>query len=268
MSSKRAFQLAEKGWRLTWYALSARHQAGRRATLSGWQADAPSAYCHRCGISAGPGSVKVEGCSYCVGRKSPWDRVVRLGSYDAPLDQWIVRMKFAQDWSWGPWLGAKLAESVGRIGQGEKAAICPVPMHWLRRWRRGYNQAELIAREISRVNKWPLAAVLRRPRLTRPQTTVSLSERLRNIQGSFDVGHVDLRGWSVWLVDDIKTTGATATACARLLRKAGAEKVYLAVAAVANPHHADFTHVEPRPTNHAASPPPAAPAGPPAHGAA
>ena len=80
-----------------------------------------------------------------------------------------------------------------------------------------------------------MAPLLRRTRFVRAQTAIAPTRRYVNVRRSFGVRHLDLTGWSVWLVDDVKTTGATLTSCARLLRGAGARKINVAVVAVADP---------------------------------
>jgi len=113
--------------------------------------------------------------------------------------------------------------------------VCPVPMHWARRIGRGYNQAHLIGSALARDRRWPIARLLKRTRYTPPQTAVGPSRRVANVRQSFAIKRVDLTGWHVWLVDDVKTSGATLNACARLLRRAGAQQVNAAVVAVAHP---------------------------------
>lgn len=208
-----------------------------------WSPDPPSTYCFRCGATAAMEAVGTDGCPFCVGRPIAWDRVIRLGEYADPLDQWIVEMKFRRGWWYGPWFGQRLAAAVGRAIP-EPCVVCPVPMPRLRRWRRGYNQAFLMAEALGRTRGWPVARLLRRTRYTLPQTAVAPSRRRDNIRGSLAMrAAVDLAGWNVCLVDDVKTSGTTAAACARLLRDAGAEQVVLAVAAVADPQGGGFSRL-------------------------
>ena len=142
-------------------------------------------------------------------------------------------MKFRRQWSWAEWLGDRLAE---RIDVCDNATIvCPVPMHWRRRLARGYNQSALIADTIARRKGIQSAALLRRRRFSPPQTRTTATDRRLNARGAFAVGAVDLSGWTVWLVDDVKTTGATLSACCSHLRQAGAGRIHVAVAAVADP---------------------------------
>jgi ComF family protein len=218
------------------------HGPTRAAAETGWSHDPPSAYCFRCGATAAVEAVGTDGCPFCVGRRLAWDRVVRLGEYADPLDQWIVEMKFRRGWWYAPWMGIQLAQALGRAIDGP-CVVCPVPMPWPRRWRRGYNQAFLMAEALAQARGWPMTRLLRRTRYTAPQTAVAPSRRTDNIRGSFALrSPVDLAGWTLCLVDDVKTTGATASACARLLRDAGAERVILAVAAVADPRGGRFQH--------------------------
>ena len=198
-----------------------------------WQPDAADRYCGRCGGTLGPFEGKPLGCSQCAKNRLPWGRLVRLGAYQPPLSDWIVSMKFAGTWSWASWMGRRLAEQV-RLGETpNRVAICPVPMAWSRRVRRGYNQAALIGEAMAAVCGWPLAPVLRRRR-TPPQTTVPRSRRAGNVRRAFAARSVDLTGWTIWLVDDVRTTGATLHACALRLRAAGALRACVAVAAVAD----------------------------------
>lgn len=207
-----------------------------------WRPDPPGAYCLRCGATAGPAAADATGCAFCRGERVPWDRVVRLGGYTAPLDERIRAMKFARQWQWAPWLGERLAEAVAPLPLADPV-VCPVPMHWFRRWRRGFNQAALIGEALARHRGWRFAPVLRRTRHTPPQTAVAPSDRSANVRNSFAVAEVDLRGCHVVLVDDVKTSGSTLSACTRLLRDRGAASVTIAVAAVADPKGTGFRRI-------------------------
>ena len=214
------------------------HEGGLAAD---WRPDDPAAWCHRCGTSVGPGEATPQGCGACVGKRVAWDRIERLGAYGPPLDSWIRSMKFARQWSWCSWFGRHLAESIGSVDSGRAAVACPVPMHWTRRWPRGFNQAQLIGEALAKTRRWPIASLLGRGRHTLPQTSVPHSRRSANVRGSFQLRPVDLAGHDVWLVDDVTTTGSTLRACATLLRRAGAKRINVAVVAVADPHGTDFT---------------------------
>ena len=105
--------------------------------------------------------------------------------------------------------------------------LVPVPLHPARRRERGFNQAELLAREIARVLDAPLAlGVLRRVENTPPQVrTATAAERLRNVRAAFAAPHPP-DGGTLILVDDVTTTGATLSSAARALLSAGASRVY------------------------------------------
>lgn len=213
-----------------------------------WQADPLDTYCWKCGATAGPGSVTERGCSRCVGQRLPWRRIVRLGAYEPPLAGWIVAMKFHGRWAWADWLGRHLADAItdaddptdrsdhanDRTAGPTEPLICPVPMHLYRRWWRGFNQAQLIADAIADKTGWPIVPALNRKSYTEPQTTVKPERRYANIRDSFALRPIDLTGHTVWLIDDVRTSGATLRACTRLLRQAGAERVNVAVIAVAD----------------------------------
>ena len=109
--------------------------------------------------------------------------------------------------------------------QGE--CLVPVPLHPKRVAKRGYNQAELLARALGQYLDLPVAPhLLRRVRDTVSQTKLNRDERLKNMEGAFTLSEeVDLSGWKLTLVDDVATTGATLDACAEILLEAGAQMV-------------------------------------------
>lgn len=203
------------------------------ATRRGWRFDAPEAYCRRCGTTASIVAQTEKGCPVCTDHRLPWTRVVRLGRYRWPLEQWIHELKFESVWMWSRVLGNALAERLGECDARDRTLVCPVPMHAFRRWRRGYNQSELLAQAIARSRGWRVIEALRRTRITSAQSAVPMSRRAANVRKSFAAHNVDLTGYTVWLVDDVKTSGATLTTCARLLRRAGASTVNLAIIASA-----------------------------------
>jgi ComF family protein len=112
--------------------------------------------------------------------------------------------------------------------------FAPVPLHWSRRLARGYNQSQVLARKL----KHPTARIstdLVRTRRTKAQPTMtSPAARARNVAGAFAVRRRhNFTGRRICLVDDIKTTGATLNECAKVLKQAGASKVFALVLAVA-----------------------------------
>lgn len=110
--------------------------------------------------------------------------------------------------------------------------VTATPMHWRRRWQRGFNQAELLANEVSRRTGIKTARLVRRRKSTPPQAGLTRAARRTNVAGAFELAPgVDVRGLRVLLVDDVLTTGATASACAAVLKRAGAK--YVAVLTLA-----------------------------------
>jgi ComF family protein len=106
--------------------------------------------------------------------------------------------------------------------------IVPVPLHWRKRWRRGFNQSELLAREVSKRRGVPLGKALMRVRPTDVQAGLAMAGRRRNVTGAFAARPgADLKGKRVLLIDDVMTTGATASACAAALKRGGASSVSL-----------------------------------------
>ncbi len=210
-----------------------------------WTPDTTEDYCPRCGASAGPGSVTPRGCPFCLTLSFPWQRLTRLGFYGEPLDDWIRDLKFHRRWRFGQWMGEQLAEAIDTPADPKKLVVCPVPMHRLRRWHRGYNQADLIARAAAKSLGLTCAPILKRVKHTPPQTAIAPSRRHDNVRHSFDIEKVDLAGHDVILIDDVKTTGATLSTCTRLLTGAGARSVHAAVVAVADPKGQGFKAITP-----------------------
>lgn len=139
----------------------------------------------------------------------------------------IHLLKYAGDSALARLLGQAMAAYARPEGGAD--AVLPVPMEARKRRRRGYNQAELLARAFALATGTPLeTGLLLRTRETASQVGRSRAERLAAIRGAFTVpDEARVSGRSLWLVDDVLTTGATAIACAEALRGAGASRVTL-----------------------------------------
>ena len=104
--------------------------------------------------------------------------------------------------------------------------IVPMPLHWRRRFERRFNQSALLAREISKRWNVPVHGAVRRRRATLPQAGLTNAKRRTNVAGAFKMKRGRrLDGLHILLVDDVLTTGASAAACARVLKRAGAARV-------------------------------------------
>lgn len=115
--------------------------------------------------------------------------------------------------------------------------VVPVPLHWTRRWSRGYNQAGIIAKEVARELGSPCKPrFLKRARRTRTQTHLGAEGRSRNVEGAFKLSSLIQEAGHILLIDDVFTTGATAAACERALRTAF-PKARISVATLACVEH-------------------------------
>lgn len=155
------------------------------------------------------------------------DRVVAASSYgECPvLRKAICAFKYRRVRSLAEDLGQLLLEGSLRL-KSASPVLCPVPLHWVRRFHRGFNQAALLADVVGQGRGWEVRPLLRRIRSTGSQVGRSRKERLAAMRGVFRSavhgGGIPLH---VVLVDDLFTTGATLNACAKVLRSAGAEHV-------------------------------------------
>jgi competence protein ComFC len=122
------------------------------------------------------------------------------------------------------WLAEHLTDE--RLSSPRPDLLVPVPLHWWKQWRRGFNQAELLAFELQKLSQIPLQKALRRVRGTGSQTQLRREERLQNLHRAFQIRpRSGVAGRHVLLIDDVLTTGATLDACARELHRAGAASV-------------------------------------------
>ncbi len=168
-------------------------------------------------------------CARCQARPLPIDAVVAPLRYAFPVDRAIHAFKFKSRLEFAPVFAPLMLQALETAAL-DMDCVVPVPLHWLRHGRRGYNQAVELARPIARAMKLPLYQQVFRRRRTKPQSGLNASCRRANLRGAFHVpGVIDAR--HVLLVDDVMTTGATAVELARCVRKAGVERISVLVAA-------------------------------------
>lgn len=196
-----------------------------------WQILLDTLYPPRCGLCKWLGQDGV--CPQCQAEMRPLapkaippipliDQAEAVYSYQGRAAQAIKLLKYARATN----IARHMAQEIHHLAQTRLAIpqdlVVPVPIHPRRLYKRGFNQAALLAEAFPQAHP---DAVLR-IRYTRPQVGLSREERLTNLQGAFQASP-QVRGKSVLLVDDVITTGGTGTACAEALRAAGATSVTL-----------------------------------------
>lgn len=165
-------------------------------------------------------------CRLCRAGLRGFDAAYSFAAYGDRIRELIHLLKYAGMKPLSGPLGAMIMAALPRDTRID--LIAPMPLHWIRRWQRGFNQAALLAREISRRTGIPVApAAVRRTRHTEAQAGLSNARRRGNVSGAFRASRRIVAGKRVLLVDDVMTTGATATACALAIKRAGAQRVEL-----------------------------------------
>jgi ComF family protein len=164
-------------------------------------------------------------CALCQLKPPLFFRCISPLAYAAPISHLLGAFKYQHQLHYGRLLSCLLIERLRGSGELAVDAIVPTPLHWRRRWMRGFNQAEIIADELSRALSIPLQARwLRRIRATPRQQELSAEQRRKNLHGAF-VATRSLTGLRIALVDDVVTTGATTSEISQVLLAAGATAV-------------------------------------------
>ena len=178
-------------------------------------------------------------CGLCRRLQPPYLKATAYGSYDSGLRELIHLLKYNQVRPAANVLGRMLAEAIEDLQplfSSAEVLVVPVPLHGRKQRQREFNQAELIARaavKLMAIGRFRLRAdLLERRRETKSQIGLSRHQRRENIRGAFVVAKPrEVAGREVLVVDDVFTTGTTVSECARVLRRAGASKVYVATVA-------------------------------------
>lgn len=192
--------------------------------------------CQRCGMGL-PGAFDARlVCAGCRKRPLTFEMARAPWTYTGPIREAIHRFKYAHHWRIGRWLAREMSLVASAAAPlAEVDAIVPVPLHWIRRRLKGFDHAAFLAQDVAGLLRKPCATgVLRKRRWTRSQTRLTGHARVQNVQDAFTADERGLRGMSVMLVDDVLTSGATANACAKALKAAGARRIAVLTAARAS----------------------------------
>jgi ComF family protein len=179
-------------------------------------------------------------CLLCRRVDPPYERAVAYGSYEGELRDLIHLLKFQQVRPAAAVLGQVLARTIADLERGMpvgRIAVVPVPLYKRKQAQRGFNQAEMIARdalkELSRPQRFELCTgILLRRRETASQIGLTSHQRRENMRGAFAVRDTTrILKRDILLIDDVVTTGTTVSECARVLLRAGAARVWVATVA-------------------------------------
>lgn len=183
------------------------------------------AVCHAPFVNAWP--LDEQGvCAACRSGLRGFDYAASFGMYEGALRSLIHLFKYS---GMRP-LAGPLAQYLEKAISVDEAfdAVVAVPLYWRKKWDRGFNQAELLARLVAKHRGIPLINALRRKRATDTQAGLASAGRRRNVAGAFVLrANQNLAGKKILLIDDVMTTGATAGACAAVLKRGGAKTISL-----------------------------------------
>ena len=174
-------------------------------------------------------------CHDCAHKEHKYDRGMALFSYPSVADS-IYRFKYQGRQEYAAYYAQRMARVLGeKILSLHPDALVPVPIHSSKKRARGYNQAEVLAKELGRILNIPIdTKLIKRVRKTVPMKELSVRERQNNLKKAFKICHNDVKLITIVIIDDIYTTGSTIDAMAYELRQAGIKHIYFAALAIGN----------------------------------
>ncbi len=183
-------------------------------------------HCQQCALPLV--DINQQHCGQCLQKPPDFQTVIAAWRYQSTITRLIAQFKYQRKHHYGQVLGELLGRQLLERYRQQPLpdVIVATPMHWLRRCWRGFNHSEQLACQLAAQLKVPVFAGVRRVRYSKAQQSLSAAERQRNLRGVFQVKQ-PLTGLSVAVVDDVVTTGATASELSRCLHKAGAEQVHI-----------------------------------------
>jgi len=186
-------------------------------------------FCAHCGRPLpGPSLEGITYCGRCLSDPPPYTRARYAVFYEGELREGLLRFKYGAELHAGAALSVLLIEAFRKYWRIEDFhLIVPIPVHRKRLVKRGFNQALLLAKKLSRATGIPVGPrTLVKTRDTRPQVGLSLKERKVNLRKSFGIARTqDVRDRSILVVDDVATTGTTLAEASRTILDAGAQSV-------------------------------------------
>lgn len=181
--------------------------------------------CSVCGLPLKGTDVEI--CAACLAKPPRLARIRAAVAYGDIPRSIAIRLKYGRKVALARTMARYMAPLIGE--RGGEAVLVPVPLHRRRLWSRGFNQSVIVGRELSKRIGIPLSLnALKRVKATPPLKGLGMRQRRRTVAGAFrPMSNAEVSGRTVILVDDVFTTGSTANACARALRRAGAARVEL-----------------------------------------
>lgn len=162
-------------------------------------------------------------CSRCAKSTAGGMYAYSAYAFEEPVRSIIHNFKYKSVHSMARWMAEEQVKATEKY-EKEFDLIVPVPIHFLRRLERGYNQSEKLSKEMSKLTGIPFENALKRIRHTPKQSRADKEERHRRLKGAF-IAVKDVKGKKILLVDDVITTGSTMIECVHALQKAGCESV-------------------------------------------
>lgn len=190
--------------------------------------------CMKCGKQLY--SENEEYCMDCKKKRHEFTQGIGVFAYDKNIKKTMYRFKYSNRREYAEFFGDILAARYGHlIRNWQVEAVIPIPLYRIKYLKRGYNQAELIAKALSKQMKIPMdSKILIRSRKTRAMKELNDEERVKNLQNAFKLTENIVKYKKVLLVDDIYTTGATMDACAKVLKEGGIKEIYCASICIGN----------------------------------